>query len=509
MWKSRKLRDRELRVAALARMPSPAGVLPTPADIAALQAQIEGTVVVPTDSGYDAARQVFSHEFQYFPQLIVYCEVFEDVRCALKFAQTHKLWAVARSGGHSTAGYSVESDMVIDLSRLNYVVVDAAAKRATIGAGTTFGQINATLDTYRLHMVGGACEDVAVAGYTQGGGYGFTSREFGMACDNLLEALVMLADGTIAVASAERNSDLFWAIRGGTGNNFGIVLQLTFRLHDLWKVWGFGLLWSIDDAPPALVEMQKDYMTSGAPDQLGYMVVVTAQQGKNVLLMRGLYHGSREDGLAALKPLMATKGCSLQIDMVDTYLAVNRYIVDEPYPIPDVPNGVNEDKQSGYVSRPLTLADWQALMRLYAKTPSPWSWFAIEPYGGQINRVAKGANAFIHRDVLMNCFFGLFWRTPEQRLPFEAFLDLFVKTMAPFCDGRSYQNYPRRQQKNYAAAYWGDYVSSLAAIKRKYDPANFFHFQQAVRPDEAGGAKVLVAPDGGPIVREPYASGES
>lgn len=504
MWKSRKIRDRELRTAALRTMAAPSTVLPTPADIADLQAQVEGTVVLPTDPTYDASRQLFSIEFQYFPQLIVYCEVFEDVRQAIAFAQKHDLWAVARSGGHSTAGYSVNSDMVIDLSRLNYVVVDPTARRAVIGSGTTFGQINATLDTYRLHMVGGACEDVAVAGYTQGGGFGFTSREFAMGCDNLLEALVMLADGSIVVASETRNADLFWAIRGGTGNTFGIVLQFTFRLHDLWKVWGFGLLWSIDDAPAALVEMQKGYMTSGAPDQLGYMVIVTAQQGKNVLLMRGLYHGTREDGMAALKPLLDTKGCSLQVDMVDTYQAVNRYIVDEPYPIPDVPNGTSEDKQSVYVTRPLSLADWQKVMQRFNKSPCPWSWFVIEPYGGAINRIATGANAFIHRDVLMNTFFGLFWRTPEERAPYEAFLDDFMTMMAPYGNGRSYQNYPRRQQKDYAQAYWGDYVASLAAIKRKYDPANFFHFQQAIRPDEAAGAKLLVAPDPGPIIREPY-----
>jgi FAD/FMN-containing dehydrogenase len=507
MWKSEKLRHRERRTAGLRATHSPASAIPTPEAIAELQGKIEGSVVLPTDGNYHAARQVFSHEFQVLPLLIVYCEVFEDVRHCLKFARDQGIWAVTRSGGHSTAGYSVNTDMVIDLSRLNFVMVNAAAKRAVIGAGATFGHINATLNFYRLHMPGGACEDVAIAGYMQGGGYGFTSREYGMNCDNVIDVTVMLADGSVVVASETVNQDLFWAIRGGTGNNFGVLLQATYRLHDLWKVWGFGLLWSIEDAPAALVELQNNYMTSGVADQLGYMVIVTAQQGKNVMLMRGTYHGSRADGMAALSSLLATKGVELQVDMFDTYLAVNRYIVDKPFPIPDVPNTVNEDKQSAYVSRPLGLEDWRKILERFGQSPCPWSWFVIEPYGGQINRVPQGATAFIHRDVSMNTFFGLFWRTPEEKAPYEQFLDDFMEMYAPHCNGHSYQNYPRRRQKNFTRAYWGDYYSSLVAIKRKYDPDGFFRYQQAVSLEEALDAPPLLGPPAaGPIVRESYSA---
>ncbi len=505
MFKSEKLRRRERRVAGLKATPAPASAVPSPQAIADLQGKIEGSIVLPTDPNYHSARQVFSHEFQFMPQLIVYCEVFADVKHCLEFATANNIWAVTRSGGHSTAGYSVNCDMVIDLSRMNYVVVDAAARRAVIGAGATFGHINATLDTYRLHMVGGACEDVAIAGYMQGGGYGFTSREYGMGCDNMIDAMVMLADGSIVTASETVNKDLFWGIRGGTGNNFGILLQATFKLHDLWKVWGFGLLWSIEDAPAALLEMQKNYTTSGAPDQLGYMVIVTAQEGKNVLLMRGTYHGSRDEGMAALASLRATKGAQLQVDMYDTYLAVNRYIVDKPFPIPDVPNAVNEDKQSAYVSETMELEDWQRIMERFGQSPCPWSWFVIEPYGGKINRVAKGDNAFIHREVQGNTFFGLFWRTPEEKPVFERFLDEFIEMYAPLCNGHSYQNYPRRHQRNFAHAYWGDYYPCLVEIKRKYDPHNFFRYQQGVALEHGEGASCPVdLPISGPIVREPW-----
>jgi FAD/FMN-containing dehydrogenase len=507
MFKSEKLRHRERRAAGFDATPAPASAIPSPKAVGEFVKKIEGTVVVPTDPNYHAARQVFSHEFQSMPQLIVYCEVFEDVRQCLEFATQNKLCAVARSGGHSTAGYSVNCDMVIDLSRMNYVTVNVAEKTAVVGAGATFGHVNATLNSYRLHMVGGGCDDVAIAGYMQGGGYGFTSREYGMGCDNMIDALVMLADGSIVTASKTVNQDLFWAIRGGTGNNFGILLQATFQLHNLWQVWGFGLLWPIEHAPAALVELQKNYMTSGATDKLGYMVIVTAQEGKNVMLMRGVFHGSRADGMVALASLLATEGVDLQVDLDDTttYLEVNRYIVDAPFPIPDVPNGVNEDKQSAYISQPLSIKDWQRIMERFGQSPCAWSWFVIEPYGGKINSVAKGDNAFIHRDVLMNTFFGLFWRTPEEKGEFEDFLDEFMEMYAPLCNGHSYQNYPRRRQKNFAEAYWGDYYPCLVAIKRKYDPNGFFRYQQAVSlEDGQGGACPVQLPISKPIVREPW-----
>jgi FAD binding domain/Berberine and berberine like len=505
MWKNHGVRAREERAAGLrAKPPAPKGV-PSQQAIADLHLKLACQIVLPTDPTYHTARQGFSAPFQSFPQLIVYCQTFSDVRHCLEFAKQNDMQPAVRSGGHSTAGYSVNSDIVIDLSKMAYAVVDRTAMRATAGPGTTFGLFNALLNDYHLHTPGGACEDVAIAGYMQGGGYGFTSREFGMNCDNVIEATIMLADGRIVVADEKRHSDLFWAIRGGAGGNFGILLQTVYRLYDVWKVWGFGLIWKLEDAPVALLELQNNYTTSGASNKLGYMVIVTAQQGENVMLLRGTFNGSREDGMEALRSLRETKGASLQVDMVDTYQAVNQYLTDKPIPIPDVPYAVNEDKQSCYVSRKLSLADWKRLMEKFTESPCPWSWFVIEPYGGKINTIAKGATAFIHRDVRMNCFFGLFWRTPEEREPFERFLDDYMVLLNSFGDGRSYQNYPRRQQKDYAAAYWGAYYSSLVAIKNKYDPDNVFRYQQSIKPDgsPADGA-LLVPPTDQPITPEPY-----
>lgn len=234
-----------------------------PETVEALERVLHGTLVLPTDPEYHNDRQVWNPAFQAFPQLIAYCEVFDDVRACLRFARENWLRVVARSGRHSTAGYSVNHSMVIDTSRLRYTVVDPVGKRALVGAGTPFSHLNATLDSYRLHVPGGACQDVCVAGFMQGGGYGFTSRQCGMNCDNVEEVTVMLHDGSLVVANRACNSDLFWAIRGGTGNNFGILLQITYRLHELYRVWGFHVEWPLERAAAGLAELQKRYMKTG------------------------------------------------------------------------------------------------------------------------------------------------------------------------------------------------------------------------------------------------------
>jgi FAD/FMN-containing dehydrogenase len=145
-------------------------------DLAALALVIQGDIVLPTDPNYQSDRQLANNAFQSFPQLIVYCEVFSDVRACLVFAKRCGLTVAVRSGGHSTAGLSANDDMVIDLSRLRYVVVNAAERTAIVGAGTNMGHLNAALDVYHLHVPGGSCHDVCVAGFMQGGGFGYTSR---------------------------------------------------------------------------------------------------------------------------------------------------------------------------------------------------------------------------------------------------------------------------------------------------------------------------------------------
>lgn len=443
-----------------------------------------GKVVTWMDPDYPQARQIFNQAFQKFPQLIVYCECMDDVKRCLEFAHKYSLRVSCRAGGHSTAGYSVNNwGMVIDVSCIRYCVVDEKAKRARVGAGTPLELLNAVLDSYGLHVPGGGCGDVAVSGHMMGGGYGFTSREYGMNCDALRGATVMLADGRIVRATAHEHSDLFWALRGGTGNNFGVLLELEYELYELREVWGFGLQWSIDQAPEALRQLQEGYTVQGASDRLGYLAVVMTQPEKpgrprqQVLVMRGMYHGSKEEGLKELAPLLKTG--ELKISERGPYRYLNDSLVaDIPELPPDSPYMANQ--MAGYVQRKLSVPEWGSAIEYFKTSPSDLTFILIEPYGGAINRVPRDATAFVHRDVSMDFSWISMWLTQEQKAPAQAWLKGFVQPMKPLLNGHTYQNYPYPETPDYAPRYWSTNLHKLEHVRRHYDPRDFFKFPQSV-----------------------------
>ena len=474
-----------------------------------LLASLQGTVVLSTDANYQQARQLSDPAYQDFPQIIVYCLVFEDVRKSLAFAHKHDMWVVCRSGGHSTAGYSVNSEMVIDLSGLRYATVDARQRLATVGAGTNFGYLNATLDVYRLHVPSGGCEDVNVGGYSQGGGYGFTSRKYGMNCDNIVEALVMLADGGIVTASETVNRDLYWAIRGGTGNNFGVLLQVVYQLHDLWKVWGFGITWPMENAAEALATMHGQYIHQ-APPELGFMTMTTWVNGQGGVYMRGMYCGTKNEGMDLIQPLLKTPGANIDLDRTGTYFEMNRYLLETP-DLPAVPDLSAETKDCAYVSKPLGVEEWGRIVKALGRTPNQGSMLLMEPYGGEIGRIPKDACAFVHRDADFDLALDTFWLNQEEREQTTRFLDGFFAEIGEFTNGHKYQNYPRRGNANYRWNYWGDSFPTLLAVKQKYDPENFFHYPQSVSPVPDGAGPGVRRPEGEalfavdtPIAYEPY-----
>ena len=190
------------------------------------QADLLGNIVVPGDLAYAKVRRIWNVYFNPRPALIVQCEAEKDVRIALELGREFKIPVTLRSGGHTTAGYSGGTGrLVIDLKDLDDVAIDAQNLTAMVSCGTTFGKMNAALDARGVHLQAGECDDVRMGGFMQGGGYGFTSRTFGMHSDNVTSFRMMLANGRTVTASPDINSDLFWAVRGGTGGNFGVLLN--------------------------------------------------------------------------------------------------------------------------------------------------------------------------------------------------------------------------------------------------------------------------------------------
>lgn len=456
--------------------------------VADLETRLVGRIVLPTSPDYNEARQESNPAFQAFPKIIVYCVCENDVLECLAAARQYGLWVAVRCGGHSTAGFSVNNGMVVDLSEMRGVVLDPARERVHVLPGTDFDHFNGAMNHTGWHVPTGACGSVCVGGFVQGGGYGYTSRAFGIQSDLVDSFRVALASGHIVTASAQENADLFWALRGGTGGNFGVVLQVTYRMQRLDSVWAWAISWDAAHAAEVLTLMQQRFMKTDAPDTLGYMMNLGFQNNVPVYMVQGMFCGPRSAGLEAIAPLLAIPSAQLLVDQTGTYPDMNRWLEDHPYTLPDnLPDGVAETKCCGYINTPMAPADWQRIIDYFQTSPNPWSLAYLEPYGGAINRYPVADSAFVHRRVDADLVVDVFWTTPEERAQMEAWLEGFMQLVRPFLNGHVYQNYPQAGLQDFDQAYWGGAYPRLQQVKAQYDPTNFFRFPQSIAlPSEAG-----------------------
>ncbi len=476
----------QFRVLAAQKTATAPSKIPAPAveweALAALEMRIAGRIVVPTSPDYNDARQESNPAFQAYPEIIVYCACENDVLECIAVARTYDLWVAVRCGGHSTAGYSVNSGMVVDLSDMKGVVLDPDRERVHVLPGTDFDRFNGAMNNTGWHVPTGACGSVCVGGFVQGGGYGYTSRAFGIQSDVVESFRVALADGSIITTSAGEHADLYWAMRGGTGGNFGVLLQVTYRMKRLDQVWAWAISWDEAHAAQVLTLMQNQFMKTGAPDALGYMMNLGYQNGVPVYMVQGMYCGTREEGLLAIAPLLAVPSAQLLVDKTGTYPEMNVWLENHPYTLPDnLPDGVAETKSTGYIGVPLSTADWQRIIDYFKTSPNPWSLAYLEPYGGAINRYPVADSAFIHRYADADLVVDVFWTNADERAVMEAWLDGFMDLARPFLNGHVYQNYPDARLQDFASAYWGPAYPRLQNVKAQYDPTNFFHFQQSIR----------------------------
>jgi len=243
---------------------------------AALGTEFSGTVLRPGEERYEEARRVFNGRIDRRPALIARCTNTADVRAALGAARAHELDVAVRCGGHSFSGLSTCDDgIVIDLGGLKSIRVDPHAMTVRAGGGVLWGELDAATQAHGLHTPGGRVTTTGIGGFTTGGGYGWTSCKYGLACDNLLSVEVVLADGRVVRANEHENADLFWGLRGG-GGNFGVVTEFEFRLHRLGPTVLAGLMMFPIERAAEVVRAWRD-CADAAPDELGTAcVVVTA-----------------------------------------------------------------------------------------------------------------------------------------------------------------------------------------------------------------------------------------
>jgi hypothetical protein len=331
----------------------------------------------------------------------------------------------------------------------------------------------------------------------QGGGYGFTARIFGLNCDQALEAEIMLTDGTLLRVSPDNHPDLFRALLGGTGSNYGILLKVKFKLQPSAQFAGFSIRWNLssDDyqrrAAEALSWLQTDFIKADFNKKLGFQMIwmfegAEGQPRKPYLLMRGMYQGSADEMYDVLRPVLAREGASLEYQFSQMpYDALNKILLTTPYEVPQFPRGLTspppESKLSRIIERILRPEDWLELIQLFLQAPNEFTIVAMEIYGGAIGEVPPEKTVFVHRYAYCDMFCDVFWMTPAEQPAAEAFLGKWRDTVEQYWDGGVYQNYPMLGDKDFAAQFWGDEVYTfLQGVKAEYDPENVLRFPQGV-----------------------------
>jgi len=447
---------------------------------------IRGQVIRRGAAGFLQAAHVYNERFDgVLPNLVARPLDAADVRTAVQWGVAHGVPLRARSGGHSYAGYSTLSGgMVLDLRNLRGISVDTRKRTATIGAGSQLIDVYSALAARRLTIPAGSCPSVGIAGHALGGGMGLAGRQFGLTADTVLSVRIVTADGQLRTADAHTNPDLYWALRGGGGGNFGVVTSFTVRVHPVPPtVAGFTVSWPWSQAAEALAAWQA--WGPHARSQITSIFHLSASGGTTLVNVSGQYFGPASDLRGLLAPLTAVDGASVSagnfgyLQAQVMWAGCSTISLTACHTAGTRPGGtLSRDSfqaKSDYVSKPLPGAARQALISAAEQRLSMPGHGAIlfDCYGGAINRVKPGATAFVHRNVLF-CI---------QYLSYDggaSWLNSTAARMRPYVTGGAYFNYTDPGLKGWQTAYYGSNYPRLQRIRRDVDPHHYFNFPQAI-----------------------------
>jgi FAD/FMN-containing dehydrogenase len=454
------------------------------ATVQELRDALRGELLQPGDDGYEEAKRAWNgaHDGRE-PAVVVQCTGAADVIAALGFARAHDLTVAVRGGGHSVPGYSTcDGGMVIDLGPMRNVRVDPAARRAYVGPGAVWGDVDHESQQFGLATTGGLVTTTGVAGFTLGGGIGWLMRAYGLACDNLVGADVVTADGQFLHASADENPDLLWGLRGG-GGNFGIVTSFELALHPVGPEVYAGPLFLPGDAAGDLLRFFRDW----APDQPDAIttaislatapplpVIPEEWHGKKVAILIAVCAGPVEDGETLCRDLrtIAEPVADLIHPMPYTFI---QGLLD-----PLWPKGINAYFKATNLAR-LSDETIDSLVALHLDTPGPQCEIHVHQMGGAVARVGQGDTAFPERSMpfVLNAVTG----TPEAELlgANTEWARAVIASANADETGRAYVNF-LDDTSEAESVYGEETYRRLVALKDEYDPTNVFRLNQNVAP---------------------------
>ncbi|HXY02649.1 MAG TPA: FAD-binding oxidoreductase [Terriglobales bacterium] len=448
-----------------------------------LKSSVRGELIAPNDAGYDAARKVYNGMIDKRPRLIVRCVDAADVIAAVRYGRDNALLTAIRGGGHNGAGLGTCDDgLVIDLSRMKGVHVDPAARSARVAAGCVWGDVDHATHAYGLATPSGFISTTGVAGLTLGGGIGYLTRRYGLTIDNLLSVDMVLADGRFVTANSKKNSDLFWAVRGG-GGNFGVVTSFEFRLHSVSTVQFGPTFWPVEQAADVL-KAYRQFIVDAPEDINGFFAFLvippapmfpTHLHMKTVCAIVWCCTGSAEQTHKATKS-MRSFGTPL-LDAVG------------PAPFPAVQSTFDglfvPGMQWYWRADNFTELSNEAIAKHVehgSKLPSMLSTMHLYPVNGAAQKVGKNETAYSFREALLAEVIVGVDPDPANATKITTWCKNYYDALHPYSAGGAYVNFMMDEGQERVQASFRDNYSRLAAIKKKYDPTNFFCVNQNIKP---------------------------
>ena len=447
------------------------------------RASLRGELIQPQDEGYDAARKVYNGMIDRKPRFIVRCSDVTDIISSVKFAREKNLLLAVRGGGHNGAGLGVcDGGLVIDLSRRRGIRVNPKDRTVQVESGCTWGEVDHATHVFGLAVPSGIISTTGVAGLTLGGGHGYLTRKFGLTIDNLLEADLVLADGSFVTVNADENEDLYWAIRGG-GGNFGVVTSFTFKAHPVSTVYAGPMLWPLDKAVEVM-QWYREFSKKAPEDLYGFFGFLNVPPGppfpehlhrKTMCAVVWCYSGPMEKAEEVFRPIR--KIGPPAVDFVG------------PVPYPSLqglfdqlfPPGLQWYWKGDFVND-LNDVAIKLHLKYGSELPSQLSIMHLYPIDGAVHRVGKSDTPFSYRDSTWSMVIAGIDSDPVNNERITKWAKAYWEALHPYSAGGAYVNFMMEEGQSRVEATYGDNYKRLSEIKRKYDPTNLFRVNQNIPP---------------------------
>ena len=417
---------------------------------------------------YQGSRSFFNKAIDEFPALVTHPRTEQELVETLSWANDHGLSLTVRGGGHGGGPSAIRDNaLLIDTRPMSKVSVNPTKGTATVVAGTLLVQLDHATERHGLVAVTGNCPTVGVAGFILGGGNSFISRRYGLACDNLISARVVTPSGKTLLASADENEDLYWALRGAGGGNFGIVTDMEIRLHRVRHVYGGVLVWEFTQAREVLSRYQ-DYIITGPEHFSGGLRIEANSDGGSVTLF-GVSCADSKNDAERTWDYIRSWGTPRQ-DSIAVKSFARFHVESGAF----VPSSVNYSRRNGFLAAPLNTVAMESILATLVQFRRIRLSITFEPFNGAVHSVQPKATSFVHRDDQLLYSATAEWVNESERVPALEALSVLHRTMRPYLSGFEYQNYddrivdysPTLRQR----IYYADELPRLHELKRRFDP---------------------------------------